>query len=73
VIRRALAGPGVFIVAPVAVLAALAVAWYAGAALIVGLVHAPALGLLAATAATTAYYGTHPNRVPQLITRKANR
>jgi hypothetical protein len=70
VIRRLLAGPGAFIVAPIAVLAALAVAWYAGAALIVGLVHAPALGVLAATAATTAYYGTHPDQVPTLI-RKA--
>jgi hypothetical protein len=49
VIRRLLAGPGAFIVAPIAVLAALAVAWYATAALIVGLVHAPALGVLAAS------------------------
>jgi hypothetical protein len=70
VIRRLLAGPGAFIVAPVAVLTALAVAWYAGAGLIVGLIHAPALGVLAAAAATAAYYGTHPNRTPQLI-RKA--
>jgi hypothetical protein len=69
-IRRLLAGPGVFIVAPVALLAVLAVAWYAGAGLVVGLIHAPALGVLAAAAAATAYYGTHPHRIPQPI-RKA--
>jgi hypothetical protein len=72
VIRRILAGPGAFIVAPIAVLAALAVAWYATAGLIVGLIHAPALGVLAAAAASAAYYGTHPHRVPQLA-RKVTR
>jgi hypothetical protein len=69
-IRRVLAGPGVFIVAPVAVLVVLAAAWYAATALLIGLVHAPALGVLAAAATVTAYYGTHPTRIPQLI-RKA--
>jgi hypothetical protein len=69
-IRRLLNGPAAFIVAPVALLAVIAVVWFAGTGLIVGLAHAPALGALAAAAAATAYYGTHPNRVPQLI-RKA--
>jgi hypothetical protein len=71
VIRRTLAGPGAFIVAPIAVLAALAVAWYATAGLIVALIHAPSLGVLAAAAATTAYYGAHPDRIPGPLARKA--
>lgn len=71
-IRRLLAGPGAFIVAPIAVLAAIAVAWYATTGLIVGLVHAPAIGVLAAAAGAAMYYGAHPTRIPQLA-RKATR
>jgi hypothetical protein len=71
VIRRLLAGPGAFIVAPVAVLAVMALAWYASAGLIVGLIHAPALGVLAAAAATAMYYGAHPDRIPRPLARKA--
>jgi fatty acid desaturase len=69
-IRRVLTGPGAFIVAPVALLAVLAAAWYAGAGLVVGLIHAPALGVLAAAAAFTAHEAVHPTRVTALI-RKA--